>query len=111
MIYKIIVFLKLLKLIIFGYNFDLFSIFFVFFTGIFVFCSIHKHLLITLLSLEYLVLCVYIFFVFFIIGYSSEIYLVLIFLTFSVCEGVLGLSVLINIIRCHGNDHVNRIFF
>jgi NADH-ubiquinone oxidoreductase chain 4L len=27
------------------------------------------------------------------------------FLTFSVCEGVLGLSVLVSIIRTHGNDY------
>nr|QDI93397.1 NADH dehydrogenase subunit 4L [Insulaphylus sp. ph6] len=82
-----------------------------FLSGVFVFCSMRKHLLVTLLSLEYLVLCIYMYFMFFVMGYVGDMYLVLVFLTFSVCEGVLGLSVLVNLIRCHGNDHVNSLFF
>nr|QDI93358.1 NADH dehydrogenase subunit 4L [Rubeospineus bicorniger]QDI93371.1 NADH dehydrogenase subunit 4L [Rubeospineus bicorniger] len=93
-----------------GYNIDFLFLTFMFLTGIFVFCSMRKHLLVTLLSLEYLVLCIYMYFVFFIMNYFGDMYLILIFLTFSVCEGVLGLSVLVGLIRCHGNDHVNSLF-
>nr|QDI93332.1 NADH dehydrogenase subunit 4L [Roburocoris exiguus] len=94
----------------FGYNFDYMFLSVIFFTGMFVFCSMRNHLLVTLLSLEYLVLCVYMYFIFFIMSYMSDMYLILIFLTFSVCEGVLGLSILVGLIRCHGNDHVNSLF-
>nr|QDI93423.1 NADH dehydrogenase subunit 4L [Pygovepres vaccinicola] len=94
----------------FVYNFNYFSLVIMFLTGIFVFCSMRKHLLVTLLSLEYLVLCIYMYFMFFIMNYIGDMYLILIFLTFSVCEGVLGLSVLVGLIRCHGNDHVNSLF-
>nr|QDI93761.1 NADH dehydrogenase subunit 4L [Rubellomiris bispinosus] len=94
----------------FNYNFDFFSFIIMFFTGIFIFCSMRKHLLITLLSLEYLVLCIYMYFMIFIMSYVGDMYMVLIFLTFSVCEGVLGLSVLVGLVRCHGNDHINSLF-
>lgn len=39
----------------------------------------------------------------------SESYMILIFLTFRVCEGVAGLSILVIIIRSHGNDHLSSI--
>nr|QDI93345.1 NADH dehydrogenase subunit 4L [Quercophylus gonoporospinus] len=92
-----------------NYNIDFFMLI-MFLTGIFVFCSMRKHLLVTLLSLEYLVLCIYMYFMFFIMNYFGDMYLILIFLTFSVCEGVLGLSSLVSLIRCHGNDYINSLF-
>lgn len=92
------------------FNYNLYIFYFIFFSGLFVFCSIRKHLLLTLLSLEYLVLCVYIFIIIFCIRFLGNIYLILIFLTFSVCEGVLGLSILVSIIRRYGNDHINSLF-
>nr|ALO76980.1 NADH deshydrogenase subunit 4L [Malachiinae sp. GENSP01] len=64
-----------------------------------------KHLLLMLLSLEFLVLCLF----YGLMGYFnlfySENYFNLIFLSFSVCEGVLGLSLLVLMIRTHGNDY------
>jgi hypothetical protein len=33
------------------------------------------------------------------------IFFFIIFLTFIVCEGVLGLSILVSLIRTHGNDY------
>lgn len=81
-----------------------------FFSGFLVFCSMRKHILLTLLSLEYLVLSVFVFLVFFVINLGGDLYLILVFLTFSVCEGVLGLSILVTIIRSYGNDQVNSLF-
>lgn len=81
-----------------------------FISGVLVFCSIRKHLLLSLLRLEYLVLCIYISMIIYIYIYIGDIYMILVFLTFSVCEGVLGLSVLVRLIRCHGNDQVNSLF-
>nr|YP_009255555.1 NADH dehydrogenase subunit 4L [Creontiades dilutus]AND82407.1 NADH dehydrogenase subunit 4L [Creontiades dilutus] len=94
--------------ILFDYN--LYIFYTMFFSGLFVFCSMRKHLLLTLLSLEYLVLCVYIFMIIFCMNFMGNMYLMLVFLTFSVCEGVLGLSILVSMIRSYGNDHVNSLF-
>nr|UPL65968.1 NADH dehydrogenase subunit 4L [Hyalopeplus sp.] len=87
-----------------------FVFFFMFFSGLLVFCSMRKHLLLTLLSLEYLVLFIYLLFILFFMNYLGNMYLIMIFLTFSVCEGVLGLSILVSMIRSYGNDQVNSLF-
>lgn len=70
-----------------------------------VFVSNRKHLLVTLISLEFIVLILYgvIFICLNIIGY--EYYYRIVFLTFRVCEGSLGLSILVSLIRTHGNDY------
>nr|YP_010270196.1 NADH dehydrogenase subunit 4L [Potamometra berezowskii]UJY96974.1 NADH dehydrogenase subunit 4L [Potamometra berezowskii]UJY96987.1 NADH dehydrogenase subunit 4L [Potamometra berezowskii]UJY97000.1 NADH dehydrogenase subunit 4L [Potamometra berezowskii]UJY97013.1 NADH dehydrogenase subunit 4L [Potamometra berezowskii]UJY97026.1 NADH dehydrogenase subunit 4L [Potamometra berezowskii] len=83
-----------------------FIMWYMFFMGMIVFCSLRKYLLLTLLSLEYLVVVVFLGFFIFLMNYSGEYYFIIIFLTFSVCEGVLGLSVLVSMIRCHGNDNL-----
>nr|QEH58936.1 NADH dehydrogenase subunit 4L [Trepobates sp. XD-2019] len=79
---------------------------YMFFCGIITFCSLRKHLLLTLLSLEYLVVLIFFAFFVFLSLYITEYNFIIIFLTFSVCEGVLGLSVLVSMIRCHGNDNL-----
>nr|QPK42056.1 NADH dehydrogenase subunit 4L [Falconius longicornis] len=78
----------------------------VFFSGMYVYTFSRKHLLLVLLSLEYMVLSVF-FLVFLLLssyGFSDSF--LVIFLVFSVCEGALGLSVLVSMIRFHGNDYV-----
>nr|QDI93864.1 NADH dehydrogenase subunit 4L [Tuxedo nicholi] len=94
----------------FMYLFDFSSLFVMVLTGLLIFVSLRKHLLITLLSLEYLVLCLFLYIVYFVIFYIGDVYIIMMFLTFSVCEGVLGLSILVGLIRCHGNDQVNSLF-
>ena len=79
--------------------------FIIFLSGLFRYISNRKHLLYTLLSLEYIVLRLYCFLFYILIIYSFEIYFLIIFLTFRVCEGALGLSILVSIIRSHGNDY------
>nr|YP_009485691.1 NADH dehydrogenase subunit 4L [Carbula sinica]AVZ00827.1 NADH dehydrogenase subunit 4L [Carbula sinica] len=79
------------------------------FSGIIVFCSIRKHLLLSLLSLEYIVLCVFLGLILFMMFYGYELYLSLIFLVFSVCEGALGLSILVKMIRNQGNDYLSSL--
>nr|YP_008379342.1 NADH dehydrogenase subunit 4L [Lygus lineolaris]ABY74775.1 NADH dehydrogenase subunit 4L [Lygus lineolaris] len=96
-------------LMYFLYNLN-FMLFFMFISGLIIFCSMRKHMLLTLLSLEYIVLCVYIFMVTFLLDFLGDMYFILVFLTFSVCEGVLGLSILVTIIRSYGNDQVNTLF-
>nr|QVM79136.1 NADH dehydrogenase subunit 4L [Leptura annularis] len=77
-----------------------------FFTGLIVFSSKRKHLLLMLLSLEFLVLTMYLIFFIYISMLSNEYYFTMIFLTMSVCEGALGLSILVLMIRTHGNDYI-----
>lgn len=69
------------------------------------FVSNQKHLLSILLRLELIVLSLFIFLFVFLRVYSFEISIRVIFLVFRVCEGALGLSILVSIIRTHGNDY------
>lgn len=77
--------------------------------GTIVFCSTRKHLLLSLLSLEFIVLSGFLSLVLVIIIYGYELYFSLIFLVFTVCEGALGLSILVSIVRRQGNDYLSRI--
>nr|UPL65659.1 NADH dehydrogenase subunit 4L [Petillopsis calcar] len=79
-------------------------VFFMFFIGLVGFSLNHKHLLLSLFNLEYLVVIIFFTFLLFLLKFGFELYFILIFLTFSVCEGALGLSVLVSMIRSHGND-------
>lgn len=81
--------------------------FFIFyFSSILVFASKRKHLLLILLRLESSVVALYIG-LFFILGQMDfEFFFSIIFLTMRVCEGALGLSLLVLIIRVHGNDFI-----
>jgi len=73
--------------------------------GFFVFVSNRKHLLSILLRLEYIVLISF-FLLFIYLNYINyEGFFSIIFLTFRVCEGALGVSILVSIIRTHGNDY------
>lgn len=81
--------------------------FYLFFLGVISFVLIRKHLLSTLLSLEFIVLSIF-FILLKILGlYEYEIYFSMFFLVFRVCEGALGISLLVSIIRTHGNDYFN----
>lgn len=77
----------------------------IFLIGILVFVKNKKHLLLILLSLEYIVLRLFIIlFLYFRIIYNIY-YLLIVFLVITVCEGVLGLSILVSIVRIYGNDN------
>nr|YP_009251334.1 NADH dehydrogenase subunit 4L [Pyrearinus termitilluminans]AIQ80131.1 NADH dehydrogenase subunit 4L [Pyrearinus termitilluminans] len=78
---------------------------FIYFVGVGVFCLKCKHLLLMLLSLEFVVLSLYLGLYLGMIVYGYEYYFVMVFLTISVCEGALGLSVLVSMIRSYGNDY------
>nr|QZM06649.1 NADH dehydrogenase subunit 4L [Tetanops sintenisi] len=76
-----------------------------FLMGIFVFVSNRKHLLSMLLSLEYMVLSLFFFLFLYLNLLEYSGFFSMMFLTFSVCEGALGLSILVSMIRTHGNDY------
>nr|YP_009171509.1 NADH dehydrogenase subunit 4L [Camptonotus carolinensis]AJW76339.1 NADH dehydrogenase subunit 4L [Camptonotus carolinensis] len=75
-----------------------------FISGLHVFCSKRKHLLAMLLSLEFMVLISFMLLFFLLNTFSCELFFSMVFLVFSVCEGALGLSILVSMIRTHGND-------
>nr|AYN73152.1 NADH dehydrogenase subunit 4L [Marellia remipes] len=91
------------------FMFSIFTTCFIYFSGIYVFSSSRKHLLMVLLSLEYIVLSLFMFIVIFIINFNYDYFFPIIFLVFSVCEGALGLSILVSMIRSHGNDYFNSL--
>nr|YP_009743949.1 NADH dehydrogenase subunit 4L [Protambulyx ockendeni]QIE12721.1 NADH dehydrogenase subunit 4L [Protambulyx ockendeni] len=76
-----------------------------FFIGNLIFISKNKHLLIILLSLEFIVLSIFFFMLVFLMFIDYDMYMLMVFLVFSVCEGSLGLSILVSMIRTHGNDY------
>nr|AXS65527.1 NADH dehydrogenase subunit 4L [Laemophloeidae sp. KM-2017] len=85
--------------------------FYMFFSGLFIFSSKRKHLLLMLLSLEFIVLVLYLYMFNYISFNSLDMFFMMIFLTMSVCEGALGLSMLISMIRMHGNDYIMNLTF
>nr|UFZ13368.1 NADH dehydrogenase subunit 4L [Ctenochauliodes griseus] len=76
-----------------------------FMSGLWVFVSNRKHLLLMLLSLEFMVISLFMFLIIFLLMFNYEAYFSMVFLTFSVCEGALGLGILVSMIRTHGNDY------
>nr|YP_010563161.1 NADH dehydrogenase subunit 4L [Demonax pseudonotabilis]UYX61167.1 NADH dehydrogenase subunit 4L [Demonax pseudonotabilis] len=77
-----------------------------FFSGLFIYSFKRKHLLLMLLSLEFIVVSLYLNIMMFLSNGNFEFFFSMIFLTFSVCEGALGLSMLVSMIRSCGNDYI-----
>nr|YP_010990296.1 NADH dehydrogenase subunit 4L [Cricula andrei]WOW98280.1 NADH dehydrogenase subunit 4L [Cricula andrei] len=89
------------------YNFLV--IFLMFIIGNLIFISKNKHLLIILLSLEFIVLSVFFSMMMMMSFIEYDMYMLMVFLVFTVCEGALGLSILVSMIRTHGNDYFQSI--
>nr|QWB85673.1 NADH dehydrogenase subunit 4L [Mantitheus pekinensis] len=77
-----------------------------FISGLIVFSSKRKHLLLMLLSLEFVVLSLYFNILIYLKSMNYELFFLMVFLTVSVCEAALGLSILVFMIRTFGNDYV-----
>nr|WCH54220.1 NADH dehydrogenase subunit 4L [Osphya sp. n.] len=75
-----------------------------FISGCVVFSLKRKHLLLMLLSLEFMVLSLYFLMILNLSLFSNEYFMLMVYLTFSVCEGALGLSILVSMVRSYGND-------
>nr|AFU50212.1 NADH dehydrogenase subunit 4L [Imatidium capense] len=78
----------------------------IYFSGFISFVKNRKHFLLLLLSLEMLSVSL-IFGLSLIYSFNfNNFFICLIFLVMAVCEGVLGLSVMVLMIRCFGNDYM-----
>nr|AXS65507.1 NADH dehydrogenase subunit 4L [Elateroidea sp. 8 KM-2017] len=62
-----------------------------------------------LMGLEFIVLSLYIMLLFYLSMFDYELFFSMVFLIFSVCEGSLGLSILVMIVRSHGSDYLQFI--
>nr|AFI23509.1 NADH dehydrogenase subunit 4L [Ammianus toi] len=78
--------------------------------GLIVFFSMRNHLLLTLMSIEFLMIIMYAFMYINFMNYGFELFFIILFLIMLVCEGSLGLSILVSLIRSHGNDMVNSLY-
>ena len=87
----------------------IFVVLLILFIGLWSFTMSHRHLLITLLRLEFVALNLFLLAFFIFYGINQETYVCLLLLTIFVCEGRLSLGVLVSIIRTHGNDYLNSI--
>nr|YP_009525761.1 NADH dehydrogenase subunit 4L [Thalamita sima]AXS67535.1 NADH dehydrogenase subunit 4L [Thalamita sima]UEK25868.1 NADH dehydrogenase subunit 4L [Charybdis granulata] len=74
------------------------------FCGCWGFIHYSKHMLNSLLSLEFMMLGVFWLMSTQLALIGSEVYFSLFFLTLAACEGALGLTMLILVVRSHGND-------
>nr|AWV84338.1 NADH dehydrogenase subunit 4L [Chonosia atrodorsalis] len=90
-------------------NMTLFCCLMMYCSGVISLCMARKHIMLSLLSLEFIILGLFCIFMTVLTNITSESYMLLVFLTFSVCEGVAGLSILVTMIRSHGNDHLASI--
>nr|APX40612.1 NADH dehydrogenase subunit 4L [Chaetocnema paganettii] len=81
-----------------------FTLFFL--LGVLSFVLNRKHLLLMLLSLEFIVVSLYMYMYMYMSMMNYEYFFLMIFLIMSVCEGALGLSLLIMMVRIHGNDYL-----
>nr|YP_009116253.1 NADH dehydrogenase subunit 4L [Euastacus spinifer]AJD22597.1 NADH dehydrogenase subunit 4L [Euastacus spinifer] len=77
--------------------------------GLSAFISKHKHLLNALLGLEFMMLSVFGMISVNVTGMGMEVYFVMFFLVLVACEGALGLSLLVSIVRSHGNDYFSSL--
>nr|AML26662.1 NADH dehydrogenase subunit 4L [Ptiliidae sp. BMNH 1274724] len=63
-----------------------------------------NNLLLMLLSLEFMILSLFMMIFYMMSFFMNELYFSMIFIIMSVCEGVIGLSLLVMMVRCYGND-------
>nr|QHE65395.1 NADH dehydrogenase subunit 4L [Paralaevicephalus gracilipenis] len=70
---------------------------------------IRKHIFLCLLSLEFMVISLLLMMINYLLYFCYGYYLIIFIMVFFVCEGVLGLSVLVGMIRFHGNDYSSSV--
>nr|YP_010155766.1 NADH dehydrogenase subunit 4L [Conwentzia sinica]QQY84957.1 NADH dehydrogenase subunit 4L [Conwentzia sinica] len=79
------------------------------FSGMFMYSYFHKHMLSMLLSLEYMVLMMFCLIFYIMNIYNMDLYFSVIYLIMSVCEGALGLSIIVLMVRMYGNDYFSSL--
>nr|AJT35533.1 NADH dehydrogenase subunit 4L [Phrixothrix hirtus] len=83
----------------------IYLMFFMFFVGFMSFFFNSNYLLLMLLVMEFIFLSLYFSLFFSLSLYFIEQYFVMVYLTFMVCESVLGLSLMLMMVRSYGSDY------
>nr|ARB50139.1 NADH dehydrogenase subunit 4L [Eteoneus sigillatus] len=78
--------------------------------GFLVMFSMRNHLLLTLISIEFLMVIMFLSLFIYLLIFGYEMYFIVLFLVMMVCEGSLGLSILVSMVRSHGNDMINSLY-
>nr|WLE65050.1 NADH dehydrogenase subunit 4l [Aphidius gifuensis]WLE65180.1 NADH dehydrogenase subunit 4l [Aphidius gifuensis]WLE65206.1 NADH dehydrogenase subunit 4l [Aphidius gifuensis]WLE65687.1 NADH dehydrogenase subunit 4l [Aphidius gifuensis]WLE65700.1 NADH dehydrogenase subunit 4l [Aphidius gifuensis] len=81
---------------------------FFFISSCFMYSYYYKHILLTLISLEFMMVNMIYNLYYMMMINEINLFMITIFLSISVCESVLGLSLLINLVRLSGNDYNNN---
>nr|UFR82977.1 NADH dehydrogenase subunit 4L [Oryctes nasicornis] len=76
-----------------------------YFMGLVSFCMKRNHLLLMLLSLEFVTLSLYMNLYLYLMFFNYEFYFSMVFISMGVCEGALGLAILVSMVRTHSNDY------
>ncbi len=79
---------------------------FIFLVGSWIYISKRKHLINILIRLEYIVLATFLLLIIISFTLGLETYVRLIFLVASVCEGRLGVGIIVGMVRSHGSDYI-----
>nr|WMC21040.1 NADH dehydrogenase subunit 4L [Chtenopteryx canariensis] len=82
---------------------------FIYVSGVFVLLFQWKHILNVLLSFEILMLGIIFSFLLTWGLFSGDYSIMMVIVVFGVCEASLGLSLLVSLIRVHGNDYVSSL--
>uniref|UniRef100_UPI00315CAEAF NADH dehydrogenase subunit 4L n=1 Tax=Centrotypus assamensis TaxID=3038120 RepID=UPI00315CAEAF len=83
--------------------------FFLMFFGVLSLVLIRSHVFLCLVGLEFIIIYLLLIIYFYCLLFSS-FYVYVIFMVFLVCEGVLGLGLVVLMIRCHSNDFLNSMY-
>lgn len=83
---------------------------YIFIINLFCLIIIRKHILLCLIRFEFIIISLLLIIMNFCSIFNYSFYLYLIIITFYVCEGVIGLGILVRLIRSHGNDYLNSLF-
>nr|AEP27473.1 NADH dehydrogenase subunit 4L [Liophloeus tessulatus] len=82
------------------------TFFILYFSSFVVFLVKRKHLLVMLLGMELSVVALFLGLFLLLSQMNYEYFFLMVFLTMSVCEGALSLSLLVLMVRMHGNDFI-----
>nr|YP_010963584.1 NADH dehydrogenase subunit 4L [Telingana formosanus]WKZ08067.1 NADH dehydrogenase subunit 4L [Telingana formosanus] len=87
-------------------NFCILLIFF----GIFSLSLVREHVFLCLICLEFIIIYLLMLIYIYCLLFLSSFYVYVIMMTFYVCEGALGLGLMVLMIRCHSNDYLSSIY-
>nr|WOW99161.1 NADH dehydrogenase subunit 4L [Tropiduchidae sp. 2 WQW-2023a] len=87
----------------------MFVFFFLYFFAILSLIFVRTHFLLSLLSLEFIFIYLYYFIYNYFLFFYYDFFFLIVFLVLGVCDGVLGLSLIVYLVRKVNNDYVDSL--